>query len=118
MKFIGTGVIHTSLDARTYRGADWASFATDVLNHIENYTVKQYGDRPDDQASNWSIEFIEEQLKKYTNRFGKNARSGEELRDLLKIAHYAQILYYKRREAQFEKNSSPANSDSGTPGQP
>lgn len=93
------------------RGNDWNKFAWDVFLHIEQYTVPQYGDSPNDQATNWSIPVIEEQLKKYTNRFGKNARPGEELRDLLKIAHYSQILYDKRVQEKRAKDSSLANSD-------
>lgn len=81
----------------SYRGAEWNDFSVLVRNHVENYTIPQYGDGPNDLVGSMSSEQIELQIKKYIQRFGNNARGFEEAqRDLLKIAHYCGILYYRR----------------------
>lgn len=77
------------------RGQQWQEFNINVFRHIEEYTVLQYGDYPKDQVTSWSVEECMNQIKKYANRAGRQARSGQELLDLLKIAHYAQLAYHK-----------------------
>jgi hypothetical protein len=79
------------------RSREWAEFAAVVLQHIEKYTVPQYGDAPDDQASQFTEHDIAVNLKRYINRMEGNARGpAEAQRDLLKIAHYCAMLYFKR----------------------
>lgn len=81
---------------KSYRGLEWTVFAHKVLKHIEEYTVPQYGDSPQDQAEEFSPEDCVTQIKRYANRFGKQLRGPEEeMRDLLKIAHYACLVYAK-----------------------
>jgi hypothetical protein len=75
----------------TKRGADWRSFASEVLNHIESYTINQYGDKENDIASSYNAEDCIKHIQRYVTRFGKNARPGQDRLDLLKIAHYAQM---------------------------
>jgi hypothetical protein len=77
------------------RGKDWMDFASKVLNHIEDYTVPQYGDSPDDYVESWTPAECVLALGKYQQRFGKNARAGEATLDLLKMAHFAQLAYDK-----------------------
>ena len=77
------------------RGIQWQRFAERVSEHIEEYTVPQYGDYPDDNVSEWSAQDCVKQIEKYARRFGSNMRPGQERLDLLKIAHYAQIAAYK-----------------------
>jgi hypothetical protein len=78
------------------RAMEWVNFSARVINHIEDYTVPQYGDLPDDQVSEWTAAQCVENVKRYCNRFGKGQRgSEEELRDLLKMAHYACLAYSK-----------------------
>lgn len=84
--------------AETNRGIEWQSFSNDALNHIERYTVPQYGDAPDDMLSNESPEYLMKQVQKYLNRFGKNQREGQELLDLLKMTHCIQIAYTKLKK--------------------
>ena len=86
------------------RALEYNDFSFKVVDHIENYTVLQYGDAPDDNVENWSARVVEQQIEKYVKRFGSNARGFEESqRDLLKIAHYCAILHNKRlKEAQGE----------------
>jgi hypothetical protein len=71
-------------------------FAMTVLSHIEHYTVPQYGDFPNDQVTPWTSGDCKKQIAKYVARFGSNQRGCEdEMRDLLKIAHYAALAYNK-----------------------
>jgi hypothetical protein len=81
------------------RGNDWIDFAAVVLKHIEEYTVPQYGDKPNDQVENWSVEDCIRQIGKYIARFGKNQRGeSDQEKDIIKIAHYACIASTKMRE--------------------
>jgi len=73
------------------RGKDWKAFSDKVLNHIEIYTVPQYGDKGDDIATEYSSADCIKQVKKYAARFGTNSRPGQEELDLLKMAHYIQM---------------------------
>lgn len=82
------------------RGKAWLEFSARVLNHIENYTVPQYGDKGEDQVTEYSPEECALQIKKYISRYGKNARQGQQELDLLKIAHYAQLTLEKLEEAE------------------
>ena len=87
-----TGMILTSNRARM-----WSIFAEEVGSHIENYTVKQYGDLPEDPATGWTEEDLKKQMQKYLNRMDSNERGDmERNRDLFKIAHYCQMIWSKR----------------------
>ena len=94
------------------RGKEWTYFADDVLNHIEEYTVPQYGDYPDDQLTTFSIEEIGAQLKRYNSRIDSNSRGFEEAaRDCLKIAHYACVLRSKIIELHANKTTESEDSE-------
>jgi len=73
------------------RGRDWLEFSGRVLDHIEKYTVPQYGDKGDDQATDYESRDHVKQAKKYLDRYGKNSRPGQEILDLMKTAHYCQM---------------------------
>jgi hypothetical protein len=76
------------------RGQDWQAFSAQVLDHIENYTVPQYGDKGNDRATGYTTEQIADHIGRYKDRMGSNARgSVEAKRDLVKIAHYASLAY-------------------------
>lgn len=78
-------------EVKSQRGQDWAEFSQKVLCHIENYAVPQYGDKGEDEASEYgSAEHIL-QAKRYLARYGKNSRPGQEILDLIKAAHYCQM---------------------------
>jgi len=79
------------------RGQEWAAFAKEVLDHIETYTIHQYGDKGEDQCTEFTVQDFQTQIKKYTNRFGRNSRPGQDEIDLKKIAHYSQMLLFKLR---------------------
>lgn len=80
------------------RGNDWIAFQTKVWEHIENYTVPQYGDKGEDEADDFTAEDCVKQIKKYVARHSKNSRPGQDKLDLLKIAHYAQLAHSKLEE--------------------
>jgi len=87
------------MEPTTERGEEWRDFACEVMEHIESYTVPQYGDYPNDQLVTWEPNACIESIKRYCNRFNSNARGKEEvLRDMLKVAHYACITYFKVKE--------------------
>ncbi len=77
------------------RGKEWIEFALQVDDHINNYTVKQYGDKGNDLATLYTPEDFVKQIKKYCERHGKNARPGQDKIDMIKIAHYAQMAWSK-----------------------
>ena len=60
------------------RGNEWMGFAEVVDEHIENYTVPQYGDMPEDQMTTASLDDIKHNIKRYMNRLGSNARGEKE----------------------------------------
>ena len=78
------------------RLAWWDEFSAAVREHVTDYTIPQYGDYPYDQMSEASIEDIKHNITRYLNRMKSNIRGPVEAeRDLLKIAHYASIIWSK-----------------------
>lgn len=76
---------------------EWNEFNALEIDHIADYTIPQYGDAPNDFMSTTSAHDVEQQIIKYTKRFGSNQRGfNDQQLDLLKIAHYCCILYFKR----------------------
>lgn len=80
------------------REQEWVDFAEKVRSHIVDYTIPQYGDAPDDSVQSWSYDDCLTSIKKYTARFGTNTREGQDLLDLMKIAHYACLAFNKHVE--------------------
>ena len=71
------------------------------MKHIVQYTIPQYQneDNERDQVGAWTADDCMNAIKRYVNRYGKGLRGPtEELRDLIKIAHYAQFCYDKRKK--------------------
>lgn len=88
------------------REQEWIEFSESVRKHCVEYTVPQYGDKGKDQVTDWSIEDLITQIKKYCHRYGNNARAGQEHLDFMKIAHYACMAYWKYIEqGKNEKKS-------------
>jgi hypothetical protein len=75
------------------RSKDWHDFSDLVHNHIEEYTIPQYGDKGDDLADDYTPEECIKYIQKYVKRHGSNVREGQTTLDLIKIAHYAQLAY-------------------------
>ena len=81
------------------RGDNWIEFAAHVHEHVEGYTVPQFGDKPDDQVEAWTAEDCIKAIRRYYSRFGSNQRGSEDqLRDMLKIAHYASLAWEKMKK--------------------
>ena len=77
----------------------WDSFDEQVRRHITQYTIVQYGN-PDgnEQVDSFSVEDCWKEIQRYYNRRKATVRgTKEQLRDLLKVAHYAQFAYDKLR---------------------
>lgn len=93
------------------RGEDWKAFSQRVLDHIETYTVPQYGDKGEDQASEYGSAEHVLQAKRYLARYGKNSRPGQEILDLMKTAHYCQMaameLAIELQDAKYEEETNP-----------
>lgn len=88
------------------RSQHWQKFSLEMLDHVENYTVKQYGDYPHDQLTEFSDEEILSSMKRYLSRAGRGQRGqAEEMRDMLKLAHYASVRY-ARLAAQEQEVSN------------
>ena len=82
------------------RLGEWTKFSFQVAKHVVTYTIPQYASDNEeaDQAGAWSAAQCVESIRRYVNRFGKGQRGNKEaLRDMLKIAHYACIAYFKLR---------------------
>jgi hypothetical protein len=80
------------------REDEWEIFSFIVDCHIDAYTVEQYGDKGEDPATEMNKIEMLKQIEKYVirNKDRKNTRGRiEELRDCLKIAHYACMLFHK-----------------------
>ena len=70
------------------RALEWLSFSDSVMEHVEKYTVPQYGDKGKDNVSEWSAEECFKQVEKYLKRRKTNQRLGQNRLDILKAAHY------------------------------
>lgn len=77
------------------RKQEWESFSSHVADHIKHYTVAQYGDNGQDQATNYSREDCLKQVQKYMNRRNSNQREDQADLDILKAAHYLCMAYFK-----------------------
>lgn len=83
------------------KGEEFAKFSVEVLKHIEDYAVPQYGDYPNDLIKETSIQDIVHDMKRYLYRMETNARGQKEVeRDFLKLAHYSCIAFYKLKEKE------------------
>lgn len=80
------------------RAKDFQEFSKLVINHIDKYTVPQYGDSPDDLVEEWTVQQCVDSAKKYLARHGRNQREGQDELDLIKAAHYIQIAYTKLKK--------------------
>ena len=85
------------------RRFEFHRFAAIVKQHIENYTVSQYGDAPNDQVEEWTPAQCMDSVRRYANRINSNSRGHlESLRDMVKIAHYACLAFNKLKPTEEE----------------
>lgn len=90
--------------AHTKKGAEWKKFALEVLIHVDTYTVFQCGDTGNDRIDELTKEDCIKAIQRYCHRFGRNARSGNDKLDMLKIAHYACFIYNKLKDEEESNN--------------
>jgi hypothetical protein len=79
------------------RIAQWKDFSKQVELHISDYTLPQYGNQEgNEQVDTFSIEDCFKNMERYFNRRNSMTRGPKEkLRDVIKIAHYANFIYDK-----------------------
>ncbi len=75
---------------------EWDEFSALVRKHIEENTIPQYGDAPDDVISKWSKAECIKPIEKYVGRYGRYTRPDQASNDLKKIAHYACMAFFKK----------------------
>ena len=82
------------------RRDDWEKFDQLVRTHIVYYTEEQYGNpEGNEQIDSFTIEDCWQNMQRYYNRRKSNTRGNKEkLRDLIKVAHYAQLTYDKLKK--------------------
>lgn len=88
---------------------EWTEFSKIVHNHILSYANGQYGEKGSDQSTFYTGKEIINQIEKYTHRYGKNAREGQQLLDFVKMAHYACIGYWKDLENKEDNTQKRKN---------
>lgn len=77
----------------------WKHFDEQMQRHIETYTLEQYGNpEGQEQVDGFTVSDCWTNMERYFNRRRANTRGNrEKLRDLIKLAHYAQLAYDKLR---------------------
>lgn len=79
----------------------WNVFSENVSQHISDYTVPQYGDFPNDLRTTCHEDVILADMQRYLTRYKDGKRGADETtRDMLKLAHYASMLWCRRTGAQ------------------
>lgn len=84
-----------NMDLMSKRAIDFLDFSGKVVKHIDEYTVPQYGDKPDDNVESWSADDCFKQVEKYLKRRSSSKRPGEKRLDVIKMAHYLQLGFDK-----------------------
>lgn len=71
----------------------WAAFSQVVATHIQDYVLPQYGDVENEPATDYDAGDCIKQSQRYLARFNRQSRTGEELLDIVKAAHWLQKAY-------------------------
>jgi len=84
----------------------WKDFCNQMEKHIVEYTQVQYGNTDgNEQVDNFTPDDCWQNMLRYFNRRKTSVRgSKEKLRDVIKIAHYAQLLYDKLKSELGEED--------------
>lgn len=79
------------------RMRNWNHFNEQMLKHIPQYTEEQYGNKEgNEQVDEFTPEQCWQNMQRCYNRRNSNTRGNKEkLRDLIKVAHHAEIVYHK-----------------------
>ena len=75
----------------------WKRFSSEIEKHTIQYANVQYGNKEgDEQIDIFATEDCWQNMQRYYNRRNSGFRGdSERLRDVLKIAHYAQEIFLK-----------------------
>jgi len=95
---MSTYPIETEITVNSSRALDFADFAEKVCDHIDNYSVPQYGDSGEDEATDYTALDCVTAAKKYLARYGRSQREQEQVLDLIKAVHYIQMAADKFNE--------------------
>lgn len=68
----------------------WKVFSANVVEHIENYVVPQYGDEDSEPAKEYDVDDCIKQAQRYLARAKTNQRPEGLERDMRKAAHWIQ----------------------------
>jgi len=87
----------------------WDHFDEQMRRHIATYTREQYGNpNGDEQIDSFDSVDCWKNMQRYFNRRHANTRGNRErLRDLIKLAHYAQLAYDKLKVELDEPDVYP-----------
>ena len=79
------------------RVEQWRKFSALVEDHINTYTLEQYGNpEGNEQVDSFTIEDCWQNCQRYYNRRNSAVRGEEERRrDVLKVAHYMSFIHDK-----------------------
>ena len=94
---------------KTVRGMDFLVLAIKIIDHIETYTVPQYGDKGKDECTNYTVCDCIKQAQKYLARYGRNRREGQQALDFIKAAHYIQMAHDKYKEIRDASKTDSSN---------
>jgi hypothetical protein len=85
---------------------EWQKFSRQVELHILQYTLPQYGSEVGtEQVDGFTVEDCFTSMLRYINRRKVSVRGvTESLRDLIKVAHYAQLAYDKLKKNLGEED--------------
>lgn len=88
------------------RIVQWEKFNNLMEKHIEEYTKVQYGNpEGNEQIDGFTVEQCWQNMQRYYNRRNSNVRGNKEkLRDAVKVAHYAQVIYDKLKKELGEED--------------
>ena len=68
----------------------WIAFSDNVVEHINNYVVPQYGDEDTEPAKEYDLDDCIKQAERYLRRAKTNQRPEGLERDMRKAAHWVQ----------------------------
>jgi len=79
---------------------EWLEFNEKMLVHLKTYADVQYGNSEgNEQVDGFSTEDCWQNMQRYYNRRNSSVRGSiEKLRDSIKVAHYAQLIFDKLRK--------------------
>lgn len=82
-------------------------YSAAMIQHIQFYTIGQYKDYPEDEATFYTVADCLWQMRKYERRWGSNQRQGQDRLDMLKLGHYAAMTAAKVYGQDLDMENRP-----------